>query len=334
VEHPQHPIRPGVIRFGVFEADLRAGELRKNGFRLKLQEQPFRILTMLLEQPGQVVTRDDLQRQLWVGNTFTDFDSGLNKAMNRLRDALADSAENPRFIETLPKRGYRFIAPVETVGNGGGEDSQPRVTRNDSKPESPPDPQSIKAHTREKLAWGVALLLLVTSGFAGVAWFRGSRDAAQPSQPIRSSLLSPPNTSFLPANFALSPDGTRLAFVTAASDGSTMLWVRVLSAAGAQQFNGTGGARFPFWSPDSRSIGFFGGGKLRTLDIATGVVHVLCDAPAGMGGTVEPRRHYHVHSQHRRSPQSDSRRWRTTNAGAPDSAPGQRPKPYRTLVPA
>src|SRR5580704_10959277 len=105
-----------LIRFGVFESDLRAGELRKHGLKLKLQEQPFRILAMLLERPGQVVTREDLQKSLWAGDTFIDFDSGLNKAMNRLRETLGDTAENPRFIETLPKRGYRFIAPVEKIG--------------------------------------------------------------------------------------------------------------------------------------------------------------------------------------------------------------------------
>ena len=102
------------VRFGVFELDLRAGELRKQGTRIKLQEQPLLILQALLERPGEVVTREELQAKIWTQGTFVDFDHGLHSAMKRLRDALGDSADNPRFIETLSRRGYRFIAPVNT----------------------------------------------------------------------------------------------------------------------------------------------------------------------------------------------------------------------------
>src|SRR6476660_5418707 len=105
---------PPVFRFGVFEVDRQSGELRKQGVRVRLRDQAFQVLLLLLERPGKVVTREDLQRRLWTADTFVDFDRGLNKAVNRLREALGDSAESPRFIETLPKRGYRFIAPVET----------------------------------------------------------------------------------------------------------------------------------------------------------------------------------------------------------------------------
>ena len=101
-----------VIHFGVFEADLRAGELRRNGSKVKLQEQPFQILAILLERPGEIVTREELRARLWSADTFVDFDHGLNSAIRRLRDALGDSAENPSFVETLGRRGYRFIAPV------------------------------------------------------------------------------------------------------------------------------------------------------------------------------------------------------------------------------
>ncbi len=104
-----------MVRFGVFEADLKACELRKHGLRLKLSEQPFQILAILLEKPGDVVTREELRNRLWPGDTFVDFDHGLNNAVMRLREALGDSSENPRFIETLPRRGYRFIAPVEEL---------------------------------------------------------------------------------------------------------------------------------------------------------------------------------------------------------------------------
>jgi DNA-binding winged helix-turn-helix (wHTH) protein len=103
-----------VLRFGAFELDLRAGELHKQGLRVKLQEQPFHVLTTLLLHPGKVVTREDLRAQLWSADTFVDFDNSLNTSINKLREALGDSAESPRFIETLPRRGYRFIAPVSS----------------------------------------------------------------------------------------------------------------------------------------------------------------------------------------------------------------------------
>src|SRR5215469_3298503 len=104
----------GLLRFGTFEVDLRSGELRKQGKRIKLQEQPFQVLTVLLQRPGEVVTREELRNHNWSRDTFVDFDNGLNTAINKLREALSDSADNPRLIETLPRRGYRFIAPVTT----------------------------------------------------------------------------------------------------------------------------------------------------------------------------------------------------------------------------
>src|ERR1700757_2716409 len=100
-----------VIRFATFEVDLQAQELRKAGLRLKLTGQPFQVLAILLEQPGVVVTREELQKRLWP-DTFVDVDHNLNTAINKIREVLGDSAENPRFVETLPRRGYRFIGPV------------------------------------------------------------------------------------------------------------------------------------------------------------------------------------------------------------------------------
>src|SRR5262245_40395169 len=100
---------PQVVRFGTFELDVRAGELRKGGARIKLQEQPLRILEMLLTHPGQLVTREELRSRLWPSNTIVDFDHSLNKAINKLRETLGDSVEASRFIETVPKRGYRFV---------------------------------------------------------------------------------------------------------------------------------------------------------------------------------------------------------------------------------
>src|ERR1044071_4160283 len=105
----------GVYRFGLFEVDGRLGELRKQGRLVKLRGRPFDILLLLLGRRGDLISRDELRQQLWPADTFVDFDHGLNSAMNRLRDALGDSAENSRFKETLPKRGYRFVAPIHSV---------------------------------------------------------------------------------------------------------------------------------------------------------------------------------------------------------------------------
>jgi DNA-binding winged helix-turn-helix (wHTH) protein len=136
------PTTSRLIRFGTFEVDLRTGELHKKGLKIKLQEQPFRILAMLLEHAGDIVTRDELRRRLWPEDTFVDFDQGLNKAINKVREALGDWAENPHFVETLPKRGYRFIAPI----NGTNSYSESTEFADD------PQPQAGKSNSSESAA--------------------------------------------------------------------------------------------------------------------------------------------------------------------------------------
>src|SRR5690242_11516608 len=113
---------PRVIRFGLFEADLSAGELRKQNRNIKLQYQPFQVLAVLLSRPGDVVTREELQRALWPADTFVKFDQGLNTAIKKIRLALGDSADNPRFVETVARRGYRFLPPVAEAANGAAAD--------------------------------------------------------------------------------------------------------------------------------------------------------------------------------------------------------------------
>ena len=113
MSNPQRTPGRQVIRFGLFEADLLSGELRKNGVRVRLQEQPFQVLAQLLGRPGRIVTREELRERIWPVDTFVDFDHSLNTAINKVREALDDSASNPRFVETLTRRGYRFIAPIQ-----------------------------------------------------------------------------------------------------------------------------------------------------------------------------------------------------------------------------
>jgi len=143
-----------ILHFGVFEVDVRAGEVRKQGIRIKLQEQPFHVLSVLLRRPGEIVTREELRAQLWQSDTFVDFDNGLNTSINKLREALGDSADSPRFIETLPRRGYRFIAPVN------GADGPARVATT-----------GVSAAARtSSLKMAVAVLVLGAGIAGGLLW--------------------------------------------------------------------------------------------------------------------------------------------------------------------
>src|SRR5579864_9459371 len=143
-------------RFGVFELNLRAGELRRNGVKIKLQEQPFQVLALLLERPGEVVTREEVRNRLWPADTFVDFDHSLNAAVRRLRDALGDSAENPTFVETVARRGYRFLAPVRS-GNGNGTALAPHTG-------TLPTPATAETLPRWWIAAAVAGILLLVLG--------------------------------------------------------------------------------------------------------------------------------------------------------------------------
>ena len=181
-----------VVRFGVYEVDPHAGELRRNGVKIKLQEQPFQVLTMLLERPGEVISREELQRRLWPADTFVDFDHSLNAAIKRLRDALRDSADNPRFVETLARRGYRFVAPVAGT------------LLNDRKTEvlARPGPGYV--------ARWVAGTLLIVGVCMVVGWHVVRSTSATPA--LRERRLTA-NSPDLPVyNAAISPNGKFLAY--------------------------------------------------------------------------------------------------------------------------
>jgi cholera toxin transcriptional activator len=146
-----------LLRFSVFEVDLDAGELRKNGARIRLQEQPFQVLITLLQNAGQVVTRESLRQTIWRADTFVDFDHSLNTAVNKIRESLGDSASSPRFVETLARRGYRFLAPVEQVGGGMVTASK---AWNDSIPSHADSPE---ARNQPAVSPAIAMLPRVTS---------------------------------------------------------------------------------------------------------------------------------------------------------------------------
>jgi TolB-like protein/DNA-binding winged helix-turn-helix (wHTH) protein/Tfp pilus assembly protein PilF len=200
-----------VAQFGPFEVDLRVGQLRKSGRKVKLQDQPFQILVCLLEHAGEVVTREELQQKLWPADTFTDFDHGLNNAINRLREALCDSADKPRYIETLPRRGYRFIAPVDvgSIGLGSSSLGTPPerqvpsggTTTLQENQQAVPQPtqggdgtpagtaNSLVGRIREPLvrrSWGFRLVAMLAMPFVGLAigwfvWHQTSRSRDQAS---------------------------------------------------------------------------------------------------------------------------------------------------------
>jgi DNA-binding winged helix-turn-helix (wHTH) protein/TolB-like protein len=155
------------IRFGAFELDLRAGELRKDGARIKLHNQPFQVLTLLIEHPGQIVTREELRQKLWGSDTFVDFDVGLNSAIKKLRDALGDAADAPRFIETVPRRGYRFI---------GLQIRKPAAPLRSRVPR-----------------WTVAVLVLCAVAGATLLFLMKQRRAIAATRPIRSLAILPFN---------------------------------------------------------------------------------------------------------------------------------------------
>src|SRR6266567_3233353 len=157
-----------IVRFGLFEADLQSGELRKNGRKVPLQGQPFQVCAILLSRSGELVSREELRQQVWPEDTFVDFDHALNTAITKIRLALGDQADNPRFVETLPRRGYRFIAPVDKPTS-----STPALL--------PPHRPHERLTPKARWISGIALSLALVSAF-GIWRFAGNRaEAGLPS---------------------------------------------------------------------------------------------------------------------------------------------------------
>ncbi len=203
-----------LARFGAFELDRHTGELRKHGIRIRLQTKPFQILLALLERPGEFVAREELQGRLWTSDTFVDFDSGLNTAANRLRLALGDSAESPRYIETLPRSGYRFIAPVEEIGPNGNPDIQ-----EESIPESALAlvQEGKPANLKPWLA-GLAAACIVLSAI--LAWQLGRSRSR--TEPTLKQITFRRGTVF---NARFAPDGQSVIYTAKWSSGTRQLYL-------------------------------------------------------------------------------------------------------------
>lgn len=270
------PLLP-LVQLGPYEFDARSGELRKFGIRIKLREQPVKILTLLLENAGEVVLREEIRSLLWPNDTVVDFDHGINVAIQKLRDALGESAEAPRYVKTVARRGYRFIGVVRRAGFH-------EMSSAASEPASPP-PRVWPM--RRGSAWiGTAALA------AAIAFSISMRWREKPADPgvVRFSVLPPEGTVFggMPG-LAVSPDGRRIVFATVSKDGYHT-WLRSLNLTNAVRLTDADGGSLPFWSPDSRSIAFFAAdGKLKRIDLdgstGPGVARTLCGATDYAGGT-------------------------------------------------
>lgn len=336
------------LRFGEFEFDSRSGTLFRSDRLVKLQPQPLRVLAVLLERAGQIVSREHLRNHVWGNATFVEFDQGLNYCIRQIRLALREEASQSFYIETLPKQGYRFTAQVTVAGVPGhyvskeiaepggpnqdalGVASIPRETRLPAPSwtiaNQPPEIEEIIAkalaneakdryqnaddvttdlrrlrevwktgssisslrnvHTPSRskgrgLLWKT-LAGAFTVGAVGIAWSIWHYGDPPEPAPIRSTIrfLVFPQSNVVLSDFvpAVSPDGQKLAFGGLEPDGKTRLWVRPLSSLAAEPVPGSEGAASVFWSPDSRSVGFFAGGKLKRSDLQGGPPQILCDA--------------------------------------------------------
>lgn len=225
-----------VIKFGVFEVDLQKEEVRKSGLKLRLRGQPFQVLSILLERPGEVVTREVFQQRLWTNNdTFVDFEHGLNAVVNRLREVLGDSTENPHFIETVPRRGYRWMVPLEDT-----------------------EDRSIPAAPRSRhkwLPWAASVIVLIGLSGGVLRWVLSHPNApgtALTSVPITARPGYESDPSF-------SPDGSSVAFVRFDEDVSkSHIYVKLIDTGGSplQLTSGPTADSSPVWSPDGRFIAF------------------------------------------------------------------------------
>jgi len=226
-----------IVRFGTFEVDLSAGELRKGGLKARLTGQPFQVLATLLERPGEVVTREELQKRLWP-DTFVDVDHNLNTAINKIREVLGDSAESPRFVETLPRRGYRFVAPVE--GN--------RTTE-------VPGGSGVRQESRMPWVRRTSILFVILVLLAAVSFFiyRGLQSRASLA---RRTLTRLTFDDGLQIGATWSPDGRYIAY-SSDRDGKFDIWVQQVSGGNPVQITkGPGQHWQPDWSPDGKYIAY------------------------------------------------------------------------------
>ena len=298
----------GRVSFDSFELDLDTGELRKNGYRIRLQDQPARLLTLLASRPGELVTRTEIQKQLWEEGRFVEFDQAVNTAIKKVREALGDDPDNPKLIETLPRKGYRFIAAIketEPALEVPAAAAQPEPLEDDQTAVPVPVPVRLPMRTgsvfapappdtgtaagsapslqrrRTPLYWVLMALPFVVALIAGATIMDRRVPAAPSAQEMHLEVMTPPTADS--TSLAISPDGLKIVFV-AISEGRSQLRLRHLDTGSEYSLPGTDGALFPFWSTENRSVAFFADGLLKRTEIGGGMPRVLAEAPAGRGG--------------------------------------------------
>ena len=267
------------VRFGPFELDLRRGELRKEGRKVRLQEQPFQILRMLIETPSEVVSREEIRERLWPEDTVVEFEHSINAAVKRLRDALRESADKPRYIKTVSRRGYCFIGELqaaERVATAAGPVAiAPRLEPTDDmagRAAASPLRTPIRAPS---ILFGALLAsLLVVAVFGAWYYRRGERPSEKHLQPLMRLDLDLGNeVSASPdrgADTILSPDGTRLVYVS-----QSKLFTRLLDRSSSTELPGTEGAKAPFFSPDGQWVAFFASDLLKKVPVQGGPATII-----------------------------------------------------------
>jgi DNA-binding winged helix-turn-helix (wHTH) protein/Tol biopolymer transport system component len=274
------------IRFGLFELDLSTRQLTKNGARVRLPQQPIKILSILLERPGEIVTREELRRRLWPSDVFVDFDHGLNKAIQKLRDALGDSAGSPRYVETIPRVGYRFIAPVDGAGTILG--AQPET--NGRGPEkvlaSSPDGKMAATAGRRPWRWLLPAAWIVGLGACVAIVIAIARSPHQPPEVLYTQLTDFTDSAVAPA---LSPDGHMVAFIRGNGGFLTSdeIYVKLLPNGEARRVTDDARAKYALaFSPDGSEITYtvLQGSVFSTYAVSAlgGEPHLLLENAAGL----------------------------------------------------
>ena len=293
------------IRFGAYEVELASGELRKGGIKIRLQPQPFQVLRLLLERPGEVVSREELRHKLWPDDTYVEFDLSLNTVVKKLRRALNDNPQHPRYIETLPRNGYRFIFPTERIDSLDLLNDAPveAILADGSLLQVPSALEGRKS--------GTVLSIVSRSAESGARVFAEAPAVIDDDAiviPRRRRLLEKTTAAVLGAllcvlviayvaespsgehvrrwsfaaqaltSVAMSPDGKYILFVTQAG-AEPSLWIRPMDHESPRRISGTEGAIMGFWSPDSQSLAFAADGRLKKISLGGGDPTVLCQLP-------------------------------------------------------
>jgi DNA-binding winged helix-turn-helix (wHTH) protein len=272
-----------VIRFGLFELDLKAGQLSRNGTKLRLPQQPLQLLAILLERPGEILTRDELRQRLWSSEVFVDFDHGLNKSIQKLRDALGDSATSPRYIETIPRVGYRFIAPVRNGSRPLEPEVAVKIDGSASVSVAPPVTPAVAAK-RRSLWWILAAAVCAVAAIIAIAMYLSGRP--HPAIIKYTQLTDFTDSASTPA---LSPDGHILAFIRGDSDflSADQVYAKVLPDGEARRLTDDSREKYGLaFSPDGSQIAYtvmekpvFG---TYTVSVLGGDSHLLLHNAAGL----------------------------------------------------